>query len=143
MRALRVDKLTYAALEGTLPDYLSGRSADTIPVVRMLTMPVETIERRARAVIDAVGHLKRFEMTLADGVSMVGGGGAPGVAIPTRVLMLRPIGCDAATLEAALRSGTPPVVGRVDQEFVLLDLRTVLPAEDELLGGALRSVGAG
>jgi L-seryl-tRNA(Ser) seleniumtransferase len=141
MRALRVDKLTYAALEGTLLDYLAGRAIDTVPVARMLAMPADVVEARARAVIEAAGQLERCDMEVRAGVSMVGGGSAPGLPIPTRLLVLRPKGCDAATLEAALRSGRPPVIGRVEQELVLLDLRTVQPEEDQRLAAALRAAG--
>ena len=141
MRALRVDKLIYAALEGTLLEYLAGRAIDTVPVARMLAMPADVVGARARAVIEAAGRLERCEMEVRAGVSMVGGGSAPELPIPTRLLVLRPKGCDAATLEAALRSGRPPVIGRVEQELVLLDLRTVQLEEDERLAAALRAAG--
>jgi L-seryl-tRNA(Ser) seleniumtransferase len=143
MRALRVDKLTYAALEGTLLGYLAGRGADAIPVVRMLTTSPDIIEARARSVVEAAGCPTRFDMEMREGVSMAGGGSAPGLPIPTRLLVLRPKGCDAATLEADLRGGSPPVIGRVEQECVLLDLRTVLPTEDDQLAGVLRAAGGG
>ncbi len=142
MRALRVDKLAYAALEGTLLAYLAGRGADEIPVIAMLAMSRETIEKRIRAVVEGAGASERFRMDVADGVSMVGGGSAPGVPLPTRVLVLRPLRGDAAALETDLRKGTPPVIARVEQERVLLDLRTVRPAEDEMLSSALRAAGS-
>ena len=141
MRALRVDKLTYAALEGTLLGYLAGRPIDTIPAVRMLAMSRETIEARARGVVEATGLTERFEMQVADGESMVGGGSAPGVPVATRVLVLHPGDCDATALETDLRGGDPPVIARVEQDGVLLDLRTVLPEEDEQLVKALRAAG--
>jgi L-seryl-tRNA(Ser) seleniumtransferase len=141
MRALRVDKLTYAALEGTLLDYVAGRERDDVPVARMLFMPADLIEARARKVIEAAGELQHCDIELRDGLSMVGGGSAPGLPIPTRLLVLLPKGCDASTLEARLRSGDPPVIARVEQESVLLDLRTVQPDEDEQLAVALREVG--
>ncbi len=140
MRALRVDKLTYAALEGTLIAYLAGRAATAIPVARMLAMTPEAVEARAKAVIDALGTTARCDMTIRDGVSMVGGGSAPGVPIPTRLLALFPKGGDATALEAALRAAAPPIIGRVEQDCVLLDLRTVLPEEDDLLVTALRAI---
>jgi L-seryl-tRNA(Ser) seleniumtransferase len=141
MRALRVDKLTYAALEGTLLDYVAGRERDDVPVARMLSMPADLIDARARKVIEAAGGLQHCDIELRDGLSMVGGGSAPGLPIPTRLLVLLPKGCDAATLEARLRRGDPPVIARVEQESVLLDLRTVQPDEDEQLAIALREVG--
>ncbi len=141
MRALRVDKLTYAALEGTLVDYLAGRAIDTVPVARMLAMPADVVGARARAVVEAAGRLERCETEVRAGVSMVGGGSAPGLPIPTCLLVLHPKGCDAATLEAVLRNGRPPVIGRVEEELVLLDLRTVQPEEDQGLAAALRAAG--
>jgi L-seryl-tRNA(Ser) seleniumtransferase len=143
MRALRVDKLTYAALEGTLLAYLAGRAEGAIPVARMLATPPEAIEVRAKAVTEAVGRTTRFDMTVRDGVSMVGGGSAPGLPIPTRLLALIPTSSDAATVETELRSNQPPVIARVEQDCVLLDLRTVLPEEDGLLATALRTIDGG
>jgi len=141
MRALRVDKLTYAALEGTLLDYVAGRAAGAVPVARMLELSADEIEARARVLITAVGPSGRFVMELRDGFSMVGGGSAPGIPIPTRLLALRPREGDAAALESALRERQPPVIARVEQELVLVDLRTVQPDEDQALTEALRAVG--
>jgi L-seryl-tRNA(Ser) seleniumtransferase len=171
MRALRVDKLTYAALEGTLLDYLAGRALDTIPVVRMLTATTESLEERARAVTDAVGTAPGFDIEIQSGTSMVGGGSAPGIGIETRLIALRPRGqagnpaeagsrmegkghidrrgrarsapanavpTAASELEAALRAADPPVIARVEQETVLLDLRTVAPEQDEIVARVLR-----
>jgi L-seryl-tRNA(Ser) seleniumtransferase len=141
MRALRVDKLTYAALEGTLLDYVGGRAVDAVPVARMLAAAAEAIETRVRALIAAVGPSSRFDMEVRDGFSMVGGGSAPGIPIPTRLLALHPKGCDAAALESALRECQPPMIARVEQELVLLDLRTVQPDEDEAVIESLRALG--
>ncbi len=141
MRALRVDKLTYAALEGTLLEYVAGRAPDTIPVARMLAMPPGAVDARARAIAQAIGRTARFDIAVRDGVSMVGGGSAPGIPIPTRLLVLEPKAGDAAAIESALRECDPPVIARVEQEQVLLDLRTVQADEDSLVVESLRKVG--
>ncbi len=140
MRALRVDKLTYAALEGTLLEYIAGHAAGNVPVARMLAMPLDALDTRARKLVAAVGPHSRFEMDVRDGVAMVGGGSAPGIPVPTKVIALQPRGWDATALESALRAAEPPVIARVEQELVLLDLRTVQPDEDEALAEALRAL---
>ncbi len=140
MRALRVDKLTYAALEATLLDYLAGRAAATIPVARMLALTADAIEQRARRVISEVGTSPAFVMEIQRGTSMIGGGSAPGIGIETRLLALRPRGMAAADLDAALRKASPPIVARVEQETVLLDLRTVAAEEDVTLVNVLRTL---
>jgi L-seryl-tRNA(Ser) seleniumtransferase len=107
----------------------------------MLAAAAEAIETRVRALIAAVGPSSRFDMEVRDGFSMVGGGSAPGIPIPTRLLALHPKGCDAAALESALRECQPPMIARVEQELVLLDLRTVQPDEDEAVIESLRALG--
>ena len=129
MRAFRVDKLTYAALEGTLLEHLAGRASQTVPVHRMLSLGVEQIAARARAMADRLaGH--GWRTTLIDGSSAVGGGSAPGVALPTKLLALERDGMTAAALEAQLRSLTTPIIARIVDDRVALDLRTV-PEETE------------
>lgn len=143
VRALRVDKLTYAALEGTLLEYLAGRAATAVPVVRMLAMSASEVDETARAVVAAVGRQPRFDVKVCDGVSMVGGGSAPGLPIATRLVALRPKDGNAGRLETTLREADPPVIARVEQNTVLLDLRTVQPEQVDTLIGVLREVGAG
>jgi L-seryl-tRNA(Ser) seleniumtransferase len=141
MRALRVDKLTYAALEGTLLDYLAGRALEAVPVVRMLALSAHAIRERASRLRSTVGDCAAFAISLGDGQSMVGGGSAPGIPLPTCLLALEPRGRSAADIESALRHGNPPVVARVENDHVLLDLRTVLPDEDESLVEVLKGAG--
>jgi L-seryl-tRNA(Ser) seleniumtransferase len=131
MRALRVDKLTYAALEATLEDHAMGR-ADDVPVLHMLKLTPERIDERARALASA---LERAGWTTAviDGTSTVGGGSAPGSQLPTRLLRLGRDGAAAQDIEQELRALEPPIVARIQDDHVVLDLRTVLPAEDETI----------
>ena len=135
MRAFRVDKLTYAALEATLLEHLAGRASDTVPVHRMLSLGVDVIEARARALGDRLAK-HGWRTALVSGSSAVGGGSAPGVALPTMLLTLERDGLTAAGLEARLRALATPVIARIVDDRVALDLRTVpeeLDAELETL----------
>jgi L-seryl-tRNA(Ser) seleniumtransferase len=136
MRALRVDKLTYAALEATLIEYLAGRAETTVPVVRMLTMKPEEIGRRART-LAATLSAEGWTTEVIDGVSAVGGGSAPGVELPTRLIVLSRPGCSPDRIEAWLRSTRPPIVARIENDRVVLDLRTVPPEHDALIASVV------
>ena len=140
MRALRVDKMTYAALEATLMEHARGRAAAAVPVVRMLAASVEEIDGRARALAEKLADHALFGADVVDGASTVGGGGAPGSALPTRLVRLTPRARSAARLEARLRGLRPPVIARIEQDRVLLDLRTVPAGRDELLASILLGI---
>jgi L-seryl-tRNA(Ser) seleniumtransferase len=127
-RAVRIDKLTLAALEATLRQRLTGR-LDEIPVERMVRATVEDVRRRA-----AMWSVKLAErgvrVTLVAGESAVGGGSVPGHGLPTVLLSLSG---PASRLAAALRQGEPPVIARIEKDACCLDPRTVLKGEDETL----------
>jgi L-seryl-tRNA(Ser) seleniumtransferase len=132
MRALRVDKLTYAALEGTLLEHAAGRAHETVPVLHMLHVPVEAIAERARALADAV-TAGGWQAQVIDGASAIGGGSAPGVTVPTALVRMARPGWSADRLEAWLRTLDPPVIARIQDDAVVLDLRTVDPNDDATL----------
>jgi L-seryl-tRNA(Ser) seleniumtransferase len=136
MRALRVDKLTYAALEGTLVEHLTGRASDTVPVRRMASMPVEAIAVRAEIV---AARLRDGGLSAAvvDGFSTIGGGSAPGSQLATRLVGITCPGLSADELETRLRAASTPVIARIDEDRVLLDLRTVSPGDDAVLAGLI------
>jgi L-seryl-tRNA(Ser) seleniumtransferase len=136
MRALRVDKLTLAALEGTLIEYLAGREAATVPIARMMAQTVDAIEERARAIGEMLGQAG-WRVALVSGMSAIGGGSAPGVELPTVLLAIARADHSASDLEARLRALDPPVIARIVDDRVVLDLRTVLEDEDELLSTLL------
>ncbi len=132
MRALRVDKLTYAALEATLIEYAAGRGAETVPVMRMIALARDEVEARATAlapVLRAAG----FTADLVDGFSTIGGGSAPGSKLPTVLVAISRPGLSADGLESRLRQLHTPVIARIDNDRVVLDLRTVLENQDALL----------
>ena len=127
-RALRIDKLTLAALEATLRQRLSSRS-DEIPVDRMLHAPVENVRRRAAMWIVKLEE-RGVKTRLIDGMSAVGGGSLPAHPIPT---VLIAIAGPASRIAMALRQGDPPVIARIEKDQCCLDPRTVLRGEDETL----------
>ena len=127
-RALRIDKLTLAALEATLRQRLSSRS-DEIPVDRMLHAPVENVRRRAAMWIVKLEE-RGVKTRLIDGMSAVGGGSLPAHPIPT---VLIAIAGPASRIATALRQGDPPVIARIEKDECCLDPRTVLTGEDETL----------
>jgi L-seryl-tRNA(Ser) seleniumtransferase len=139
-RALRVDKLTYAALEATLLAYRK-RDYQAIPAVRMMSLSKEEIGQRAEAVAKIV-RTAQWQVELLDGESMIGGGAAPSTVLPTRLLSLTSKELPPDRLAAALRASSPPVVARVEQGRVLLDLRTVFPDQDEKLISVLQRLGS-
>jgi L-seryl-tRNA(Ser) seleniumtransferase len=127
-RALRVDKLTYAALEATLLAYLR-QDYDAIPALRFMRLSPEAIAARAAAVAQqAVADFLTIEVI--DGESLLGGGSAPGAVLPTKLLAITCAGASAQQLAARLRANDPPVIARVEEEKLLLDLRTVFPEQD-------------
>ena len=135
MRALRVDKLTYAALEATLAEIDAGRASATIPVARMLALSAADIGVRASAVAAALAQAG-LGVEIIDGQSTIGGGSAPGSALPTRLLAVTHPSLSASRLEEHLRRLEVPVIARIESGSLLLDLRTVDPDEDAALGAA-------
>jgi L-seryl-tRNA(Ser) seleniumtransferase len=131
MRALRCDKMTYAALEHTLRLYERGQALLRIPVVRAITATREQLEERAVRFRDAV-HAQtggRITPGLEDGDSVIGGGSAPEVKLPTVLIAIEDTELSAADIERSLRTAALPIISRAERGRVLLDLRTV--AEDE------------
>jgi L-seryl-tRNA(Ser) seleniumtransferase len=140
-RALRIDKLTLAGLEATLRVYLEpDQAVKTLPSLSMLTVPLSELDTRAKQVRRRLMKTvsSSCHVTLRDDSSQVGGGALPLQALPTRVLALRQVGVSAATLEEKLRKSEPPVIARVKEEEVVLDLRTVAEEEEPLLIEAIR-----
>jgi L-seryl-tRNA(Ser) seleniumtransferase len=130
MRALRVDKLTYAALEATLEEHAIGRGQEAVPVQRMLRMTVDEIGARAESLATAL-RASGWETRVIDGMSTVGGGSAPGAELPTKLVELALPGVSADRIEQHLRAQDPPVIARIHNDRVVLDLRTVLFEETE------------
>jgi L-seryl-tRNA(Ser) seleniumtransferase len=137
-RALRVDKLIYAALEATLLAYVR-RDHDAIPTLRMMRLTKDGIGRRAERLAAQITTAK-FKVEIIDGESILGGGAAPSSSLPTRLLALSCEGLSADELSHRLRASDPPVIARVEEGRVLLDLRTVFPEQDASVAAALAGI---
>lgn len=131
-RALRADKLTLAALEATLEAYRRGAAMREVPALRMLALRGEEIESRSEAFLSKLleqGSARAFRFEIIEGRSAIGGGSAPTTHPPTALIALFHETLSADALDEALRRSTPPVIARIHEGKVLLDLRCV--AEDE------------
>ena len=146
MRALRPDKVTIAALGATLLHYVRGEAEREIPVWRMIAAQPADLEARARAWLARLAHAEGVQASVEPAASTVGGGSLPGETLPTWALALhaerRPAAW-AVSLAASLRRGDPPIVARIAGDRVLLDPRTVLPEQDDVLLDAVSRALAG
>ena len=143
-RALRVDKLTYAALEATLLAYIK-RDYNAVPTLRMMQLSKAEIASRAEAVVSSWSdkNVRPTQATaeLIDGESLLGGGSAPSATLPTKLIAVSCAQISAEELATRLRRSEQSVIARVEDGRVLLDLRTVFPEQDEVLTEVLvRSV---
>jgi L-seryl-tRNA(Ser) seleniumtransferase len=142
-RALRIDKFTLAGLEAILRLYFDEEQAlRAIPTLAMLTATPAVIEQRARRLLRRIskplaGHCT---MALVATESRVGGGALPEQSLPSRGVALRPCGCSVNQLEVNLRQHSLPVIGRIEEERLILDMRTVADDEVRLLAAALLAV---
>jgi len=131
-RALRVDKLTLAALDTVLAAHQAERALEAVPVARMLAATPEAIRARAEGLVRGLAAaVPGLAAEIIPGGSAVGGGAAPTLEVPTALIALAPP--SPATFAAALRAGTPPVVVRIAEGRVLVDLRTVEPGDEPRL----------
>ncbi|MEX2270487.1 MAG: L-seryl-tRNA(Sec) selenium transferase [Vicinamibacterales bacterium] len=137
MRALRLDKLACAALEATLQAHAAGRAAEELPIWRMIALTAAEIDARAAGVVAALPP--SFDAEIIEGQSAIGGGSAPDVELPTSLIALTHKTLSATALEAALRASPTPVIARIQDGRVLLDLRTVGPDEDAVLMEVLKN----
>jgi L-seryl-tRNA(Ser) seleniumtransferase len=138
-RALRVDKLTYAALEATLLAYVK-RDHDQIPALRIMRISAGEIGGRAQAIAEQINS-NEIRAEVIDGESLLGGGSAPSAVLPTKLLAITAAHLSAENLAERLRASNPPIIVRVEDGRVLLDLRTVFPEQDDTLGKVLAAVG--
>jgi L-seryl-tRNA(Ser) seleniumtransferase len=136
-RALRVDKLTYAALEATLVAYFK-RDYDAIPTLKMMRLTAVEIEQRAQKIADRLNSPK-VKAEVIEGESVIGGGAAPSSVLRTRLLALTHERLSADEFAACLRRLDPPIISRVEEGRVLLDLRTVFPEQDQVVIAALEN----
>ena len=134
-RAFRVDKLTYAALEATLMDYLLGRQ-NSIPVMRMLRLSETDLAKRCERIVYKIDSAE-FSVEIVPVESLIGGGTVPSARLPSWAIALRHATLRPQVYLAALRQLDPPIIARINEESVILDLRTVEPEFDEVLPNLL------
>ena len=142
-RALRADKLALAALEATLRAYRRGDAASEVPALRMLAATREEIEQRARSFVRRLRKKisdDTLGLEIVEGRSAVGGGSAPTTHPPTALVALTHPALSAAALDGRLRRAAPPVIARILDERVVIDLRTVAEEDEDELLDALASV---
>lgn len=141
-RALRIDKLTLAALESTLLLFLDEKKAmQEIPTLLMLTRDRTTLRRRGKRLLKRLTgtRVDQAIFTLKEDVSQVGGGSLPLQELPTIVLAIKPECCSVNSLEDNLRKGAPPVIVRISQDEIVLDMRTVFDEEIPALASAIQN----
>ena len=139
-RALRIDKLTLAALESTLLLYLDEEKVfEAVPTLRMLTLTPKQLSRRGRRLLRRWADLanKGVKLSLREDTSQVGGGALPLQELPTLVLAVKPFHLSVNDLETNLRMGEPPVISRISKDELILDMRTVFDEEIPLLATAV------
>jgi L-seryl-tRNA(Ser) seleniumtransferase len=140
-RALRIDKLTLAALEATLRLYLDPQTAlAQIPTVAMLSCPPERLARRARSLATRLRRVlgRAAQVSIAKNVSRAGGGAFPERDLPTSLVCLRPAACSAGELKLRLLGAAPPLTGRLEDGAFCLDPRTLDDRELPLVARALQ-----
>ncbi len=141
-RALRVDKMTYAALEVTLSSFSRDRAFEEIPVLSMIAATQEHLRCRAEEVVEALSHVGALSLRVASGTSRVGGGAAPEAELPTALVVVEIEGSSAERTLAGLRQSEPSVIARIVDDRVVLDLRTILPRQQDTLVRVLKQLAA-
>jgi len=141
MRTYRVEKLIYGALEATLNSYRFGRAAQEIPILRMIAMTREELDTRARNFIRKLKPdlPEGVQIRMSGGDSVVGGGSCPECRLPTTLIVLESGRTRPNVVESRLRSLDPPIILRLEEDKVLVDLRTVFPSQEKMLAKGLRS----
>jgi L-seryl-tRNA(Ser) seleniumtransferase len=137
-RALRVDKLTIAVFEATISLYLQGKG-DEIPVLRMVRASREAVATRAAKLAEQISLLPGLQASLRDGQSVIGGGSTPGQSLPTVLVVVEHSQLSAQKLEERLRRNSPPIISRLEQDQLVLDLRTVFEGQEQIILSALEA----
>ena len=140
-RALRIDKLTLAALESTLRHYRNiEKEMDAIPTLRLITLPFDHIESNAKALFEMLENIgdPRLSVNLMDIFSRPGGGALPLLKIPSKGVGVNVQGISANAIEKQMRSNECPVIGRIEEDLFIMDLRTILDDELQLIENAFK-----
>ena len=138
-RALRSDKIRLAALEATLVEVQQGTGQANIPVLQMLSLTLEDLQSRTEAFVQKVSNAN-FSIEIRKSESAIGGGAGPTSDLPTVLIALSHSSRSAQEIESALRNSSPPIIARVSDDKVLLDLRTVFPHQEAILLTAIHNL---
>jgi L-seryl-tRNA(Ser) seleniumtransferase len=139
-RALRIDKLTLAALESTLLLYFDEKRAmEEIPTLKMLSLDTKRLKKRGKQLLKRLSGMtnERMMFSLREDVSQVGGGALPLQELPTMAVAIKPLDFSVNSLEENLRKSDPPVISRISKEELILDMRTVFDEEIPLLAAGI------
>ena len=141
-RALRVDKMTLAALEATLRHYLFNEATEKIPTLNMILMSSDEIERKSKQLYQMIREVMNdpSEITMIDGFSEVGGGSLPDVKLPTRLISIKPHQLPIHRFEKQLRVTSPHIIGRITDDQFLLDVRTIEENEFSIIANKIRLI---
>jgi len=142
-RALRIDKMTLAALEATLHLYRDeSKAVSAIPTLRMLTMPPNVIASRAKRLLNRLRKLGdgRLEAVIINASSRVGGGALPLQELPTRCVSVMIKGLSANRIDRIMREATPPIIGRIENDVFVMDMRTVEDEEIATIASTLKKI---
>ena len=139
-RAVRVGKLTIAALSATLDAYVRGAAQTEIPTVAQLCVGADELRRRAESIVAESGDTPGLTLSIREDVAQVGGGSLPAVEMPTIVVALHHEELSADALARQLRTGRIRVFSRIQQDDVILDLRSVLPEDASRVALAIRLI---
>jgi L-seryl-tRNA(Ser) seleniumtransferase len=142
-RALRIDKLTLAALESTLRHYRNiDKAMEAVPTLRMMTLPLDHIASNARVLFDALKNIgdSRLSIDLIDIFSRPGGGSLPLLTLPSKGVGVKVDGISANALEEQMRNSECPVIGRIEEDLFIMDLRTILDDELHLVENAFKHI---
>jgi L-seryl-tRNA(Ser) seleniumtransferase len=141
-RALRVDKMTLAVLEATLRLYRDDRQVlEKIPTIRMIAMPPAILQARAQQLASVIGEATaphQYQVQVRRSSSQVGGGALPNQDLPTYVVAVSSPGMSTHSIEAHLRRNSPPVIGRIESDQYLMDVRTLRDEEFPLIQQAFQ-----
>ena len=145
LRAVRIDKLSLAALEGTLTDYMTGLAGERIPGWTMLHAAPAQLQARAQDLADRLASVlpAEWQVRVAPTRSLAGGGSLPAVELAGFGVELAPAGMSVARLERRLRENRVPVIGLIREEALLLDVRCLLPGDEEVVAAALAGISRG
>ena len=143
MRTYRVEKLVFGALQATIGSYRFGKAAEEIPVVRMIAMTAEEVQKRSRNFVRRLRTKipKTVQVRIVNGDSVVGGGSCPECHLPTALIALESSSIRPSAMESRLRLQDPSIIIRIEDDRALIDLRTVFPAQEPtLLEGLCKAV---